>query len=105
MGIITSGLLLFWSHNLNILSVVGNDACWTQILREQINILNDDVACNLKYTSYEKIVDNLDGEGILLENNNDIQKLNNINRCDSDKPIMINAIIGKTSFRDGSLSV
>ena len=31
-------------------------------------ILNDDVACNLKYSSYEKIVDNLDGTGILITN-------------------------------------
>jgi len=94
----------FSRHNLNIISLVGNDACWTQILREQINILQDDVACNLRYTSYEKIVDNLDGEGLLIKNNEDIKKLDYINEP-HNRPVMFNAIIGKTSFRDGSLSV
>ena len=34
--------------NLSVMALVGNDAAWTQILREQVPILGTDVACKLK---------------------------------------------------------
>ena len=45
----------FNRHNLPILSVIGNDACWSQIKRDQVKILKSDIACNLDYSNYEKI--------------------------------------------------
>jgi acetolactate synthase-like protein len=38
---------------VNIIAVVGNDAGWTQIEREQVPILGDNVACPLLYTAYD----------------------------------------------------
>jgi acetolactate synthase-like protein len=36
-------------------SVIGNDACWTQIARDQIKTFGDDVACPLLYTDYDRV--------------------------------------------------
>ena len=94
----------FIRHNINIISVVGNDACWTQILREQQNILKDDVACNLRFNSYEKIVNNLDGKGVLISNNDELSKLEEIKK-ENNTSLLFNILINKTKFREGSLSV
>lgn len=37
----------FKRHKAPIIALIGNDACWTQIAREQIPLLQSDVACNL----------------------------------------------------------
>jgi acetolactate synthase-like protein len=36
-------------------SVIGNDACWTQIARDQVKLFGDDVACPLLYTDYDRV--------------------------------------------------
>ena len=36
-----------------VIGVIGNDACWSQIKRDQVKILESDVATNLDYSSYE----------------------------------------------------
>ena len=36
-------------------SVIGNDACWTQIARDQVKMFGDDVACPLLYTDYDRV--------------------------------------------------
>ena len=38
-----------------VLALVGNDACWSQIAREQIPMLGRDTACNLA-VSTEKVL-------------------------------------------------
>lgn len=32
-----------------IIALVGNDACWSQISREQVAMLGSNVACGLEY--------------------------------------------------------
>ncbi|CAD6193545.1 unnamed protein product [Caenorhabditis auriculariae] len=39
----------FARHRLPVIGVVGNDACWTQIAREQIPMFNSSVAVDLAY--------------------------------------------------------
>ena len=34
-------------HKTPVIAVIGNDACWTQICREQVPILGSRVACDL----------------------------------------------------------
>jgi acetolactate synthase-like protein len=34
-------------HNTPVLALVGNDACWTQIAREQVPMFGTSVACQL----------------------------------------------------------
>jgi acetolactate synthase-1/2/3 large subunit len=97
----------FVRHDLPIIAVIGNDAGWTQISRDQTAILHDDVATVLKYSDYHKIADALDAEGVLLENPADIDEVLHKAKIASHqgKPVLINALIGKTDFRKGSISV
>lgn len=55
-----SCIFSFYSHHISapptphpqtpVLAVVGNDACWSQISREQVPILGSNVACGLAFT-------------------------------------------------------
>ena len=45
----------FVRHGTPVIAVVGNDAGWTQIAREQVEILQDDVACTLLPTDYHAV--------------------------------------------------
>ncbi|MEZ4578428.1 MAG: thiamine pyrophosphate-dependent enzyme [Desulfobacterales bacterium] len=49
----------FVRHGLPIITVIGNDAGWTQIARDQTDILHDDVATVLKYSDYHKVAEAL----------------------------------------------
>uniref|UniRef100_UPI00358F2583 2-hydroxyacyl-CoA lyase 2 isoform X2 n=1 Tax=Myxine glutinosa TaxID=7769 RepID=UPI00358F2583 len=41
----------FKRHKVAVIALVGNDACWSQIVRDQRQILGTDVACQLRYTA------------------------------------------------------
>lgn len=97
-------------HNLPCVAIVGNDACWTQIAREQVPMLGSDVACPLAYTDYNKVAESLGGLGIKLDDKNkgELAKCFQaaIERSKKEKkPMLINVLIGKTDFRAGSISV
>uniref|UniRef100_A0A2P2I2T2 2-hydroxyacyl-CoA lyase 2 n=2 Tax=Hirondellea gigas TaxID=1518452 RepID=A0A2P2I2T2_9CRUS len=95
-------------HKIALIAVVGNDAGWTQIAREQVPMFNSSVACDLEYTRYDKVVEGFGGRGLLMDAGDDMtamfraaQKLHD----EEGKPVLLNAFIGKTKFREGSLSV
>jgi len=44
---------VFVSVQTPVVAVVGNDACWSQIARDQIRILGQDTACRLA-VSYDQ---------------------------------------------------
>lgn len=97
----------FARHGIPVIGVIGNDACWTQIERDQTPTLGDDVACMLAHTDYHEIAKGCGGEGLLLDNPDKIgetlKKALEISRA--GKPVLINAIIGKSDFRKGSISI
>ena len=97
----------FVRHNLPVISVIGNDACWTQIARDQVDFLKSDCAMNLAYSDYQKIAECFGAEGVRIETmeafNNAVTKAKETSR--KGKPFVINAIIGKTEFRKGSISM
>ena len=45
----------FVRHGIPVIAVVGNDAGWTQIAREQVKMLHDDVATVLARTDYHAV--------------------------------------------------
>lgn len=47
-GWLLSGLIL--SLQIPVMALIGNDAGWTQISREQVPALGSNVACGLAYT-------------------------------------------------------
>ncbi len=96
----------FVRHGINVNCLIGNDACWSQIEREQIPMFNDDVACKLEYTDYHKFTEILDGRvhGAIIKKEEDIKNIVDLANYNSSS-IIINALIAKTNFRKGSISV
>jgi len=93
----------------NVIAIVGNDACWTQIEREQTPMLGDDAACVLAYVDYHKAAVALGGAGLCVSDpdethiRNTLTEAQNISR--QGKSVLVNVKIGRTGFREGSLSV
>uniref|UniRef100_A0A8C0YJ71 2-hydroxyacyl-CoA lyase 2 n=1 Tax=Cyprinus carpio carpio TaxID=630221 RepID=A0A8C0YJ71_CYPCA len=92
-----------------VIALVGNDACWSQISREQVPMLGSNVACGLAFTDYHIVADGYGGKGYLI-GREDESRLDDIikkaqKECREGKAILLNVLIGKTNFRDGSISV
>ncbi|XP_064479503.1 2-hydroxyacyl-CoA lyase 2-like [Ornithodoros turicata] len=96
-------------HKLPVIAVVGNDACWMQISREQVKMFKSNVACDLAFLDYHKSVEGLGARGIIAtaadkDNMKDIYtKARQLYA--QGHSVLINCLIGKTSFREGSISV
>ncbi len=89
------------------IAVVGNDAGWTQIARDQIEILEDDVGTVLAPTAYDKVAEGLGGVGFAVS---DIDALPAVleqakKLAKEGKAVLINCHIGKSEFRKGSISM
>jgi acetolactate synthase-like protein len=97
----------FVRHGVPVISVVGNDAGWTQILRDQEPVLGDDVACRLAYTDYHVIADGCGAKGLKVSTQADVDRTFDeaLATSRSGTPVLVNAILGKTDFRKGSLSM
>uniref|UniRef100_A0A4W3HFZ7 2-hydroxyacyl-CoA lyase 2 n=1 Tax=Callorhinchus milii TaxID=7868 RepID=A0A4W3HFZ7_CALMI len=99
----------FKRHKAPIIALVGNDACWSQISREQVPMLGSSVACNLAYTDYHIVAEGYGGKGYLLntanENHTEDLLMEAKMEAHGGNPILINVLIGKSNFREGSLSV
>jgi acetolactate synthase-1/2/3 large subunit len=56
-------------HRLPVVTVIGNDAAWTQIRRGQIQLYGEEraVATRLEHTRYEQVVQALGGKGFWVE--------------------------------------
>lgn len=99
----------FVRHNIPVLSLVGNDASWAQIAREQVEILKDDVATVLARNDYHLIAKALGAGGWLIKRKGDIKKTLESARKSAKgrraKPGLINAHLDKSDFRKGSISM
>ncbi len=97
----------FARHGIPVIAVVGNDAGWTQIAREQIEVLKDDVGTVLARTDYHRVAEGYGGKGLLLERGEDaagvLQEAVRLAREGS--PVLVNAHLDKTEFRKGSISM
>lgn len=97
----------FQRHGLGITALIGNDACWTQIARDQVEFLGSDCAVMLETSDYDKIsaAFGVEGEKVatLDEFVRSVKKAKESNL--QGKSFLINAVIGKTDFRKGSISV
>jgi acetolactate synthase-1/2/3 large subunit len=97
----------FVRHRVPVVAVVGNDACWSQIARDQVDLLGDDVGCPLLYTDYHRVAEGFGGRGFLVREADRVADvLGQAKQATSDgQPVLVNAHIGKTAFRKGSVSV
>ena len=97
----------FARHGIPIIAVVGNDAGWSQIAREQIGILGDDVGTVLAPTDYHRVAEALGAAGLALDDPELVGEVLAQARdiAASGTPVLVNALLGKTEFRKGSISV
>lgn len=97
----------FVRHGVPVISVIGNDAGWTQILRDQEPVLHDDVACRLAYTDYHVIAEGCGGKGLKVDRQDAVDAAFDeaVATSRAGTPVTINAILGKTDFRKGSISM
>jgi acetolactate synthase-1/2/3 large subunit len=97
----------FARHGLGIVAVIGNDAGWTQIAREQVEVLKDDVGTVLAPADYERAAEGLGACGRRLETGDDPAEVLAEARAvaRSGRPVYVNARLGRTAFRKGSISM
>lgn len=97
----------FVRHGLAPIAVIGTDALWSQIARDQTDLLGDDVGTVLRDTSYEKVAEGYGGVGLLLDDEAKIgEVLEEARRiAKTGKPVCINVLLARSDFRKGSISV
>jgi acetolactate synthase-like protein len=97
----------FVRHGIPVIAVIGNDAGWTQIAREQEEILGDDVGTTLRRTAYHQAAEGFGGVGFEITEPGQIPEVLRQARAAAaaGKPVVINAQIGRTDFRKGSISM
>jgi acetolactate synthase-1/2/3 large subunit len=97
----------FVRHKIPVIAVVGNDAGWTQIAREQVKMLGDDVGVTLSRAAYHEVAAAFGAEGILVKSNSGIA--DGLARARAaaraGRPALVNVWLDRSDFRDGSISM
>ena len=94
-------------HKLPVIAIIGNDASWQQIAREQKQMLGSNIGTELAFNAYEKVVEGYGGKGYYVENHDSLDET--LKRAKEDAklgyPVLVNVKISKSEFRKGSISV
>ncbi|HLF56657.1 MAG TPA: thiamine pyrophosphate-dependent enzyme, partial [Thermoanaerobaculia bacterium] len=97
----------FARHGVAAIALVGNDASWAQIARDQVPALGDAVGTTLAATDYERAAEGLGGRGLRIERAEEIrpalERARELSRA--GYPVLINARIARSGFRKGSISL
>ena len=88
-------------------ALVGNDASWTQIARDQVAYLGDDVATVLRPTEYETVAQGLGARGFSVRSSGDIAPALTAARetARAGIPALVNVHLAPSAFRQGSISM
>jgi len=94
-------------HGVAPIAVIGNDASWMQIAREQVEILGTTLGCDLRRTDYHKVAEGYGGVGLILTDPNRVDATLAEAKAISKtgRPVCINVHLRKTDFRKGSISI
>jgi acetolactate synthase-1/2/3 large subunit len=97
----------FVRHGLPVIAVIGNDACWTQIAREQVKMLGDDVGTVLRRTAYHDVARGFGAEGIEVRSDAEVGPALARARefASQGKAVLVNVWLDRTEFREGSISM
>ena len=94
-------------HKLPVIAIIGNDASWQQIAREQKQMLGSNIGTKLAFNSYEKVAEGYGGKGYFVESQDTL--LDTLKQAKEDAklgyPVLVNVKLSKSDFRKGSISV
>lgn len=97
----------FVRHGIPVIAVVGNDASWSQIAREQVKMLGDDVGTVLARTAYHEVAKGFGAEGLEIRTDGEVapglaraRELRVAGRC-----VLVNVWLESSAFREGSISM
>ena len=94
-------------HGMAPIAVIGTDASWQQIARDQIEILGELVGTELLRTNYHDVAEGYGGKGLLLTDPANIDAvLDEAKELASEgTPVCINVHLADSDFREGSISI
>jgi thiamine pyrophosphate-dependent acetolactate synthase large subunit-like protein len=97
----------FVRHRIPVIAVVGNDASWAQIARDQTAILGDDVGTVLRRTDYAAVAEGFGGVGLRVTDPEELSPA--LERAQAEaragRPVLVNVWLDPTDFRKGSISI
>jgi acetolactate synthase-1/2/3 large subunit len=97
----------FVRHGLPVIAVVGNDASWAQIAREQVKMLGDDVSTRLARSDYHAVVQGFGAAGLVIKHADEVEPVLRDARAiaHAGRPVLVNVWLDATDFREGSISM
>jgi acetolactate synthase-1/2/3 large subunit len=97
----------FVRHGVGVLALIGNDASWAQIARDQVPMLGDDVGTMLLRTDYHRAAEGLGGKGMVITKSSEAASVLAAAVAETRKgnPVVVNAHLAQTDFRKGSISM
>jgi acetolactate synthase-1/2/3 large subunit len=94
-------------HGVAPIAVIGNDAAWMQIAREQVEVLGTALGTELRRTDYHKVAEGYGGVGLVLSDPTRVDatlaEAKAIAR--GGRPVCINVHLRRSDFRKGSISM
>lgn len=97
----------FVRHGHAPIAVIGNDASWAQIAREQVEMLGSALGTELRRTDYHRVAEGYGGVGLVLTDPTKVDSTLAEARAlaRSGKPVCLNVHLRPTDFRKGSISI
>ena len=97
----------FTRHGVGVIAVIGNDASWAQIARDQVEILGTPLGTELAQTHYHVVAQGYGGEGFCADDPARVEEmLPTVKKiAGNGRPVLLNVMLGKTDFRKGSISM
>ena len=94
-------------HKLPVIAIIGNDASWQQIAREQKQMLGSNIGTELSFSAYEKVAEGYGGKGYYVDNHDSLYETLKQAKEDAKlgHPVLVNVKLSKSDFRKGSISV
>lgn len=94
-------------HGFAPIIVVGNDASWQQIAREQVPLLGADTGTRLLHTDYQTVAEGYGGKGFVVRAGDEVDGVLAEARAVArgGRPALVNVHLGPSTFRAGSISM
>jgi len=97
----------FVRHGLPVIAVVGNDASWGQIARDQVPALGDDVGTALRAADYDLVARGYGAEGVVVRRPAEVaDALRHAQAvAAAGRPVLVNVLLDRSDFRRGSITM